>query len=642
MPTLERKKDSGPTAAKLAQRIRARAERWFGFAELGSQVRRLWPWFLLCGLVGVIAGLGAVGFYYLLEAAKHYLLDAVAGYRPGSPTGEPPLFGSTSTPPSRILLSLLPALGGLASGGLVFWLAPEAEGHGTDAAILAYHHEGGAIRARVPLVKSICSAITIGSGGSAGREGPIAQIGAGLASVLGKALGLPDSQRRVMMAAGMGAGIGAIFRAPLAGALFAAEVMYGEIELEHEVLVPALFSSIVAYSTFGMFLGWQPLFSTPTLSFENPAQLIPYTILALVVAACARIYVTVFYSVHRQAKQLRAPRWLRPALGGLVVGAIGLLVPEAMATGFGVLQDAVLGKGVAGVLFAIALAKIVTTAFTVATGGSGGVFGPAVVIGGCLGGGMGLVFQDLIPHLAPPAGACALVGMAGFFAAAASTPISTVIMVSEMSGNYALLVPTMWVSLLAFLLVRGHSIYRSQLPTRIDSPAHQQDLLRSTLRRLRVADILRRRPAQAPPPIAHHARLPDILTVFSTTRHGCLPVVDERDTLVGVVSLEAVRQLLGVEYAAHSVIASDMMSPPLVIRADESVEAALRQMQERSTTSILVAAAVGGSVVDVLERNEIATLLDQGVESAAFGDVGPTLVHAFRVWIGQQGEAKKR
>src|SRR6516165_7690508 len=262
--------------------------RWFPeFLELSH--RRLRPQARLLGLslaVGIVAGIGAVVFFMACQVVFRFSLDAVAGYHPSSPGGEPALLGESSAAFQPWLLLIVPTVGGILSGLLVFTVAPEAEGHGTDAAIAAYHQHQGRIRPRVPLVKIIASAITIGTGGSGGREGPIAQIGAGFGSFLGSILRLSPVERRILMAAGMGAGVAAIFRAPLAGALFAAEVLYRSPDFESEVIIPAGLASVTAYSTFGVVFGWSPLFTIPAellnaLTFNSPLHLISYTILAL-------------------------------------------------------------------------------------------------------------------------------------------------------------------------------------------------------------------------------------------------------------------------------------------------------------------------------------------------------------------------
>jgi CIC family chloride channel protein len=220
-------------------------------------------WTLYFILIGVIAGAGSIVFLYLCHLGMHYFMDVLAGYRPPPSAGEHHLIPPTNTPFNPLILLFLPAFGGLLSGWLVYTFAPEAEGHGTDAAIDAYHRMGGFIRSRVPIIKTIASVLTLTTGGSGGREGPIAQIGAGFGSFLATILKLSDRERRIMMAAGVGAGIGSIFRAPLAGALFAAEVLYRDPEFESEVLIPAGISSVVAYCVFCLVNGWGSLFDSP-------------------------------------------------------------------------------------------------------------------------------------------------------------------------------------------------------------------------------------------------------------------------------------------------------------------------------------------------------------------------------------------
>jgi CIC family chloride channel protein len=229
---------------------------------LKSRLNKLASGMFFIILIGVIAGLGSIVFDYLCQIGVHFFLDYLAGYRPPPTASESELFTQTATPFNRWMLLFLPALGGIVSGWIVYTFAPEAEGHGTDAAIDAYHNKGGFIRGRIPFIKTIASAITLTTGGSGGREGPIAQIGSGFGSFLATKLKLGHRERRIMMAAGMGAGIGSIFRAPLAGALFSAEVLYREPEFEPEVIIPTGIASIVAYCIFCLVCGWGSLFET--------------------------------------------------------------------------------------------------------------------------------------------------------------------------------------------------------------------------------------------------------------------------------------------------------------------------------------------------------------------------------------------
>jgi CIC family chloride channel protein len=515
-------------------------------------------------------------------------------------------------------------VGGLVGGALVLWLAPEAEGHGTDAAIDAYHNHGGVIRARVPLVKTIASAITLGTGGSAGREGPIAQIGAGFGSAMAGMFKLGVRERRMLMIAGMGAGVGAIFRAPLAGALFSAEVLYREMDMEFEVLIPAMISSIVAYSVFTLAFGAESLFLTSAFTFGHPVELIPYTVLALVVAAGARLFVQVFYAVRDGFKALRVPPVVKPMLGGVVVGCIALVVPEAIGSSYGVVQQALNESISLRLLLAVAVFKIAATSFTVGSGQSGGVFGPAIVIGGALGGVVGIIAHRLVPSVSPPAGAFVIVGMAGYFAAAANTPISTIIMVSEMTGSYRLLVPSMWVSMIAFLLVRRSSLYEKQPRSRADSPTHVGEMMSSVLESMTVRDALGDDGHATLSSVATNTCLHDLVELFGKTHHLCFPVLDANGRMLGVVDGRALRQAIAAEAdLTHAIVAADLLEDAPRLRISEQLHSAVRKMVSSGHDELVVVEDDDNDeLVGMLSRRDLVAAYDHRIQSA-MNETGP-------------------
>jgi chloride channel protein, CIC family len=605
--------------------------RWFPeFWELGR--RRLRPQVRLLGLslvVGVVAGLGAIVFYVACQLVVHLALDAAAGYHPHHPGGEPPLLAETDQPLRAWLLVLLPAVGGILSGLLVFTLAPEAEGHGTDAAIASYHFHGGRIRPRVPLVKIVASALTIGTGGSGGREGPIAQIGAGFGSYLGRLLRLRPAERRVLMAAGMGAGVAAIFRAPLAGALFAAEVLYRSPDFESDVIIPAALACTTAYCTFGAVFGWAPLFNLPpeilsVLTFNDPRQLGPYLILALFMVVLAMLYTRTFYGLTHLFHRIPLRPHLKPALGALLSGLLGVAlfyllgqetrVLAVLSFGYGILQDALtLGPAeetslfFALVLLAVAVGKILTTGLTIGSGGSGGVFGPSMVIGGCGGGALGIVLHRYLPTLAPHPATFAVVGMAGFFAAAAKTPFSTLVMVSELTGGYNLLLPTLWVCAISFLLSDEQSIYNSQVDSRSRSPAHQGDYVRQVLAGLRVAQFLT--PGSEVPLLRPGDRLPEIVRHLSNTNYHALPVCDADGGLLGVVSLEEVHLAAQSPHLKPLVVAADLMRGDVTpLHPDDGLDRALELFVEHDLMALpVVDGAPGKKVIGIVKRAEVSS-----------------------------------
>ncbi|HUK64299.1 MAG TPA: chloride channel protein, partial [Dongiaceae bacterium] len=387
----------------------------------------------LSSLVGVVAGLGAILFQYLCQYGSHLFLDLLAGLRMDGPPGEAVLVPLSHSPFRPWMLPIVAGVGGLLTGLLVQRFAPEAAGHGTDEAIDAFHRRAAVIRGRVPIVKTIASALTLGSGGSGGREGPIAQIGAGFGSFLALRLGLSERDRRILLAAGLGAGVGSIFRAPLAGALFAGEVLYSDPEFEPDVIIPAAISTIIAYCVFSLKFGFGALFDAPLFTFHSMVELLPYTALAVITALAAGLFVKMFYGTHALFSRLALPAWAKPMIGGVLTGGLALAaytwvrdvrVLDVLSFGYGSIQHAMRGELPLTLLLVIAFGKMLTTSMSIGSGGSGGVFGPSMVIGGALGGAVGLLAHQWWPGVVVQPGAFVVVGMAGFFSAAANTPIS--------------------------------------------------------------------------------------------------------------------------------------------------------------------------------------------------------------------------
>ncbi|OCC16240.1 Chloride channel protein [Dissulfuribacter thermophilus] len=573
-------------------------KRWF-------QYRRV---LILAIPTGIVAGLGSVLFYCSLDLAHKVFLDFLAGYRPEGPMGEHSIFPPTATPFNRWALAIVPAIGGLISGWLVYTFAPEAEGHGTDAAVEAYHFKNGMVRARIPIIKTIASAITIGSGGSGGREGPIAQIGAGFGSILAQWLSLTQEERRILMMAGMSAGIGSIFHAPLAGAIFAAEILYRDIDMEYELLVPSAITSVVAYCVFSLFFGFGNLFYTPpNFTFAHAKEILPYTVLAVIVAIGANLHSRLFYFIRDLFLKLPVLPHIKPAIGGLFTGIIGYFIPDAIYTGYGLLQNAFFGKCGLMLLLTVAIAKSFTTAFSIGSGGSGGVFGPSVVIGGALGGAVGMGLHHFFPSFVPVPEAYCIVGMAGFFAAAASTPFSTVIMVSEMTGGYGLLLPAVWVSTLAFLLRGKVGLYEKQITTRFDTPIHHGDFLIGVLGKLTVHEALKRFKKEQPAPVLSNTTLPKLLEYMSRYPHSVFPVMSKKGEFLGVVPAIKVRKTVSQNGLSSSVSAVDLIETRPIVYSWDALSLALKRMAEENVDEVVVLSSRGDEkhFSGILTRSDI-------------------------------------
>jgi CIC family chloride channel protein len=530
-------------------------------------------WMFYGLLIGLVAGLGAAVFFFSLEWLKYFVLDYLAGYPMEAPAGEQLVHGMPHGTPKTWILFLAPAVGGLISGLIVYGWAPEAEGHGTDAMIDAFHNKQGEIRARVPYLKGAASVITLATGGSAGREGPIAQIGAGFGSWLGRVFNLDTKERRILMLAGCAGGLGAIFRAPLGGAITSIEVLYTE-DFETEAIIPCVMSSVVAYSFFTFIFGYTPIFATPTLVFTDPRELLIYAVLGLVCVPVGWLYSKSLYGLrdHFFRKIPIKPHFV-PAIGGLLVGCVGLMTPKVLSGGYGTIQLALLGKLSVGLMAIMVLTKIFATSFTIGSGGSGGVFGPSLFIGAMLGGVVGQLGHTYFPEVITNPAAFALVGMAAFFGGVAKAPIGALLMVSEMTQGYGLVVPLMFVSAISVLLSGRWGIYEKQVKNKFASPAHLTELTINVLQTMQVRDVYK--PDKPVTMLPMDMRLREMRRLMERTRESFFPVVDEEIRLVGILSFPDLRAILFEDALSDLIVVGDLAEKPVAIGLNETLYEAL-------------------------------------------------------------------
>lgn len=532
-------------------------------------------WLLIAGLIGIVAGLGAIVFYEAIKWSTYLFLGMGAGYYPPGPLGEgQPVVREIAR---RWMIPVVTTLGGLLSGIIVYTFAPEAEGHGTDAAIDAFHNKGGLIRARVPLVKTIASAITIGSGGSAGREGPTAQIAAGFGSVLAQLLKLNVADRRIAVAAGIGAGIGAIFKAPLGGALLSTEILYLQ-GFEIDALIPSFIASLIGYVIFASFTGYVPVFGVMTQAFSlDPVSLIYYALLGILCGLVGILYPKTFYATRDLFRRLNWPNWIKPALGGLAVGIIGMFVPQILGMGYGWLQLSMMNNLLPlGIVVALVFLKIAATSLSIGSGGSGGVFAPGLFIGGMLGTAWWQILQG-VPHLPATPLPFIVVGMMALFGAVARAPLAVMFMVGEMTGGYGLLVPAMITVGLAYILVGHNTIYESQVPTPADSPAHRFDFLLPLLKGTRAKEAM----ATQLPHVTPDTLAADVREMIFKDQIKGVTVVGEEDSLqpVGVITKQDLLHL-APERQSSANAREIMSSPPIVIDGEDTLDHALTLMSD--------------------------------------------------------------
>ncbi len=389
------------------------------------------------------------------------------------------------------------------------------------------------------------------------------------------------------MLAGAAGGIGAIFQAPLGAALFAPEILYRETEFECDAILPCVVSSIVSYAVYTQFYKRGALFFPGPVDFALPVELLPYAVFGIVCALAGFVYVRLFYGMRdRVFKPLRIPRKFKPALGGLMLGAIGFFVPAVTSTGYGWVQMALEGKIFWGTMALLALLKILATSCTISSGGSGGVFGPSVFIGAMLGGAFGTFGHRVAPGWVVNPDSFVLVGMGGFFAGVAKVPIAAIIMACEMSASYTLLVPLMLVSAISCLLLRKTNLYEKQQLSRLASPAHTTEFARGMLENIRVDEAARLRPVRA---IPEGMPFGELVRLVTGSPESHFPVVDAEGRMTGILSINDLRSVLFGDTVEHLIVAKDVATPRVVrVFADENLQEALDKMAALSVDELPV------------------------------------------------------
>ncbi len=443
--------------------------------------------------VGIIAGVFTILFLKALDYSTHLFLENLVDYHPPKPFGEGGKNVYIYSPIDFLILPFVTAFGGLITGLLTYFLSPESAGVGTDAAIKAFH-KSLPLGIRTAVLKLITSAITIGSGGTSGREGPMALIGASIGKAIGKFFKTTPKEQNILLAAGLGAGIGAVFRAPLAGGILSAEVFYKE-DFEVEALIPGFLASIVAYLVAGSFIGFHSLFrinsSKPNFSQEIIAG---YVVLGILSAVIAKLLITTFYRTEEIFRKIPIYPYLKPALGGFLVGICGIITPLAIGNGYGwiqMLMDGDLLYISQFKLFVSIFIVILALSLTLGSGGSGGVFGPSLVVGGITGAWLSMFFNNILNEHIFNVPSMTVVGMISVFTAAASAPLSTIVLVAEMTHGYDLL-PYAIISIVVAHLLTGNkrTIFKSQVKNRLESPFHQDEFKIYLLERTKVKDIM--------------------------------------------------------------------------------------------------------------------------------------------------------
>lgn len=565
-------------------------------------------WVAIGVLIGVGAGVGSLVLYNLIRIISHFLLTGVSGFTLPLPGGEGGAAGYIPTQYNKYLIPISTTLGGFLSGYMVYKLSPGSERLGINSAINAFHNLTYRIRGRTPVVKLAASAVAIGSGGSAGRDGPVALITAAFGSILADIFKLDDHDRRIVLASGIGAGIGSIFMAPIGGAIMSTEILYRR-DFEVEALIPAITASMVGYAIFGLQFHYSTLFLTDSRQFLylNASAILVYALIGVLAGLGGRFYIWTFDSIHLLFLRMkRLPAYVKPAIGGLLVGLIAIFFPQILGLSYGWVQLMLDGNlsflnsfafaplYILGLLF---FAKILATSFTIDSGGSGGVFAPSIVTGAFLGGFLGIAFQTVFPSVSLPE--VIVVTMIAFFAASAKTPVSMLIMGTEMAGGLYLFLPLMIaVTISYFVSGKRTSIYNAQVTNRFHSPAHMFEYDHDIAEKITIRNAMRTNYLVSSP----EESIGDVTFKLRTQKRMGAVIMDG-GVLQGYITKGAIR---AKNAYLREKISSLIVKKPITMSAGGSVLDAIPKLPEDPEESIVILDETNGDVVGTLGFAEIA------------------------------------
>ncbi len=526
-----------------------RRQLWRKVSEIFAHLRKGEHVFtvIVAIFIGVLGAYGAIAFRYLLYFT-HDMFFTTPDYSTGV------LF---ALPWWRRVL--MPIFGGLAVGLLVTRFSPEVRGSGIPEVMESVSRRGGAIRLRVVLTKAIAAATTIGSGGSAGREGPIVHIGSAIGSAIGQFLQVSAARLRTFVACGAASAIAATFNAPIAGALFSIEVVLSDLGVAS--LSPIVISSVVATVISRHYLGDFPAFRVPEYQLVSSQELFLYLGLALIAGVMGMMFTRLLYMVSDRVEASNISPWMRPALGGLVVGMIGIWFPQVFGVGYETINGALMGETVGLMLLAIVCLKMIATAFTLGSGGSGGVFAPSLFLGATLGSAWGQFVHHVFPTWTAQPGAYALVGMGAFVAATTHAPITAILIIFELTNDYRIIPPLMLTCVLALLIsgkLHKESIYTGKLLRRGVRLSEGRDV--NILRSIRVHEVM----AHDVPSIPEHMCFGDFVPRLLAGQHQEILVVDGENRLLGSVGIDDIKAVIhDSENLASLVVAADVVNEDL-------------------------------------------------------------------------------
>ena len=542
-------------------------------------------------LIGTLGAFGAIGFRYIIKLS-HGLFFGTFEYS---------IEFLQSMAWYHILI--LPVIGGLIVGLIVHFLSPEVKGSGVPEVMESIAIKGGIIRLRVLITKTLAAAITIGSGGSAGREGPIIHIGAAIGSAFGQLTGLSPRKLRTFVACGAASGIAATFNAPIAGALFAVEVIIGDFAVPQ--FSPIVISSVVATVLSRHFIGDFPAFVVPDYDLISTIEFIPYTIIGILAGLLAVLFINSVYKTQELFNKLSFPSYLKPAIGGFIVGSIAITFPQVFGVGYESINDALWGRDITWLLLVLIFIKIIGTSATLGSGGSGGIFAPSLFIGAMLGALVGTQAQIIFPGEVAEVGAYALVGMGALVSATTHAPITAILIIFEMTNDYRIIPPLMLACIVSVLLatfLKKESMYTMKLVQKGINIFEGRDV--NILKSLKIKNALNTDTEI----IRASAPFSEILNKFITSEHDVVLVVDQVNSLIGTITLPRFKEIfLNKEIVPDFLIAADLTDPSIdVLYEDDNLDLAMHQFGKRNIDELpVVKSKSSNQVIGSVRRMDV-------------------------------------
>jgi CIC family chloride channel protein len=542
-------------------------------------------------LIGVFGGFGAIGFRLFLNRVQALFF--------GAPEGHTFFWYVKRIPWYQRLI--IPMGGGLLIGPLIYFFSEKVKGHGVPEVLESIVLKGGKMKGRIVPLKALASAISIGSGGSAGREGPIVQIGSAFGSAVGQFLKLDEQKIKTLIGCGASAGIAGTFNAPIGGIIFSIEILLEDFHINDTL--PVVLSSVVSAALCQAYFGPSPAFPIPEFTFLSSWEFVFYAFLGVAAGIIGLIFIKTLYATERLFESTPLPVYVKPALGGLLIGSLALWFPQVYGVGYHVIELALHNELAVITLLSFLFAKVLATNLTLGSGGSGGIFAPALFMGALLGSAYGQVVTDIFPAITSTPGSYAVAGMASLFAGVAHAPMTAIVIMFEMTRNYKIILPLILSSAISVTItgwIKEGNIYTTKLLKRGIKIREGKEV--GILKEGKVRDAMKSDVIS----IDHDASLSEIHDIFVDTHHTHYPVTrgNGGENIAGMINYTDHWSLLEEFPREDWIVADDLAKETPTVHEGDSLDSALEKLSQFHV-ELLPVVDRDGELVGVLSRNDI-------------------------------------